>query len=82
MKTDPAVKDLKKEGKAENRAGWLQESAGQATKWAGALTGNNAKKEQGKQKQLVGNAMKHEGKAIEHVADAEKEMDKAATPKA
>jgi uncharacterized protein YjbJ (UPF0337 family) len=46
------------------------------------LTGNEVKKEAGKQEQLDGNAMKHEGQAKEHMADAHKEMEKAATPKA
>jgi hypothetical protein len=80
MTNDDAIKDLKDEGKKENHEGWKVESAGQAQKWAGALTGDTDKEVAGEEKQLEGNSMKHEGKAVEHMANAEKEMDKAATP--
>ena len=78
MTNDSALQEVKKEGKQENREGWKKESAGQAKKWTGVVTGDAEKEAEGQDEQMKGNSMKHEGKAVVHMADAGKEMNKAA----
>jgi uncharacterized protein YjbJ (UPF0337 family) len=62
---DQATKDARTEAKAVKHEGWMEESAGQAEKWKGQLTGNAAEAQEGAERQSAGNAMKHLGKMVE-----------------
>lgn len=59
-----------KQAKATKHEGWIEESKGQAQKWAGKLTGDEAKAQAGADKQLAGNMEKHMGKMEEEVIKA------------